>query len=146
VGLRHKSEPPHGTRSGYDWHRRDMRQEPCHECREAEAAYWRNERIIRGHVIRANNQRRRAKRYRATGLDNQMVRYTETEILEKYGTLCHICNLEIDMNAPRQVGRLGWEMGLHLDHVYPLSKGGDDTIENVRPSHGRCNIIKSATI
>jgi 5-methylcytosine-specific restriction endonuclease McrA len=75
-----------------------------------------------------------------------MVRYTETEILEKYGTLCHICNLEIDMNAPRQVGRLGWEMGLHLDHVYPLSKGGDDTIENVRPSHGRCNIIKSATI
>jgi hypothetical protein len=27
-----------------------------------------------------------------------------------------------------------------------LSKGGLDTLENVRPSHGRCNIIKWATV
>ena len=144
--MRHKSEPMHGTRSGYDWHRRDMKEDPCYECREAESAYWRNERIIRGDVIRANSHRRRAKRYKMLGLDNKSIKYTEAEILEKYGTLCHICNIEIDMNAPRQVGRLGWEMGLHMDHVYPLSRGGDDTIENIRPAHGRCNIIKCATV
>jgi 5-methylcytosine-specific restriction endonuclease McrA len=35
---------------------------------------------------------------------------------------------------------------LHIDHVYPLSKGGLDTLENVRPSHGKCNIVKWATL
>ena len=57
-----------------------------------------------------------------------------------------ICNTEIDMNAPRRVGSPGWEKALQIDHVIPLSKGGNDTIENVKPSHGYCNITKSATI
>jgi 5-methylcytosine-specific restriction endonuclease McrA len=50
------------------------------------------------------------------------------------------------MSAPRKVGQDGWEHGLHIDHVYPLSKGGLDTLENVRPAHGKCNIVKWATI
>jgi len=35
-------------------------------------------------------------------------------------------------------------MGLHIDHVMPLSKGGPDTLENVRPAHGSCNVKKQA--
>ena len=146
MGKRHLIRPECGTRSGYDWHRRDAKEDACTECREEEASYWRNERLIRGDVIRANNMRRRAKRFRALGLDPEIGRYTETEVLERYGTVCHICNTEIDMNSPRGTGKPGWEKGLQIDHVIPLSKGGDHTIENVRPSHGHCNLTKSATI
>jgi 5-methylcytosine-specific restriction endonuclease McrA len=146
MGKRHLVKPECGTRSGYDWHRRDAKEDPCNECREAEAAYWRKERVVRGDVIRANNMRRHAKRYRALGLNPKIGRYTETEVLDRYGTVCHICNTEIDMSAPRGTGKPGWEKGLQIDHVIPLSKGGDHTIENVRPSHGHCNLTKSATL
>ena len=64
------------------------------------------------------------------------------EVLDKYGSKCHICNKEIDLLAPRKVGVNGWEMGLHLDHIVPLSKGGSDDISNVMPSHGLCNLRK----
>ena len=67
------------------------------------------------------------------------------QVLEVYGTDCHICKNPIDLDAPRKVGIPGWERALHIDHVHPLSKGGLDTIENVRPSHGKCNVIKWAT-
>jgi 5-methylcytosine-specific restriction endonuclease McrA len=68
------------------------------------------------------------------------------EILFLHGTNCHICNLPIDFSAPRQVSSPGWENALHLDHVIPLSKGGSDQIENVKPSHGKCNLIKGNTL
>lgn len=152
--MRHKSEPPHGTRSGYDWHRRDKKELPCDECREAEAAYWRLMRIVRKDAIQANAKKRRfsvagairynRKRANKFGVDSEW--YSPKEVLEKYGTDCHICNKPIDLNAPRGTGKPGWENGLQIDHVYPLSKGGSDTIDNVRPSHGRCNILKSATV
>jgi len=52
----------------------------------------------------------------------------------------------IDLSAPRQCGKPGWDNGLHIDHLYPLSKGGSDNLDNVRPAHGRCNVIKSAKV
>ena len=72
--------------------------------------------------------------------------YSDQQVLETYGTNCHICSLPIDLDAPRKTGDPGWEKGLHIDHVYPLSKGGLDTLENVRPAHGKCNVIKWATV
>ena len=71
--------------------------------------------------------------------------YTEKNVISTYGVNCHICGLEIDFSVPRQVGKTGWEKGLHIDHLIPISKGGPDTLENVRPAHGRCNIDKGAT-
>ena len=70
--------------------------------------------------------------------------YTKEEVLEKYGSNCHICRTPIDLKAPRKVGKKGWEHGLHLDHLIPISKGGPDTIDNVRPAHGMCNLSKGA--
>ena len=34
-------------------------------------------------------------------------------------------------------------MGLTVDHVIPLSKGGSDELENLRPAHWICNNRKS---
>ena len=148
--MRHKSEPEHGTRSGYDWHRRDKLESPCNDCQEAERAYWKNQRVIRNERI---NKLRREWRFRTPNARRHFRRndtapgnYSDIDVLETYGVQCHICNDPIDLSAPRKVGQDGWERALHIDHVYPLSKGGLDTLENVRPSHGKCNVIKWATV
>ena len=68
--------------------------------------------------------------------------YTIQQILDLYGTDCHLCHEPIDLSAPRHQRFKGWERGLQLDHVIPLSKGGSNLIENVKPSHGLCNLTK----
>jgi len=73
--------------------------------------------------------------------------YTSNQILEIYGAICHICNENINLEAPRSAaGGEGWELGLQLDHVVPLSKGGLDTLNNIKPSHAKCNLVKRATL
>jgi hypothetical protein len=148
--MRHKSEPEHGTRSGYDWHRRDRKEDPCIPCQEAERAYWKNQRVIRKEQI---NTLRKDWRFRTPNARRHFRRnntepgnYSDEDVLSTYGLDCHICKVPVNLSAPRKVGQDGWEHGLHIDHVYPLSKGGLDTLENVRPAHGKCNIVKWATI
>lgn len=72
--------------------------------------------------------------------------YSENQVLLIYGSACHICKKEINLLSKRSVGALGWQNSLHIDHVIPISKGGEDTIDNVRPSHAICNLKKSNTI
>ena len=86
----------------------------------------------------------RARRRRAQKVNNGYNIYTEQQVLELYGINCHICNTPIDLNAPRNTSKPGWKKGLHIDHLIPIAKGGPDTLENVRPSHGLCNISKGA--
>lgn len=81
---------------------------------------------------------------RARKLGVEYVPYTTEDILALWGTACHICGEEVDLDAPRRMGRVGWERGLHLDHVVPLVAGGADAPKNVKPAHGRCNVDKSA--
>lgn len=79
---------------------------------------------------------------RARKFGNKHEPYTEQQVLEKYGTDCHICNTPIDLNAPRAIGKPGWEKGLHIDHVIELALGGPDTLDNTKPSHALCNLKK----
>ena len=69
--------------------------------------------------------------------------YSTELVIDVYGTICYLCNTEIDLMANRRTGRPGWEFGLQIDHVVPLSRSGSDTIENVRPTHGLCNSRKN---
>jgi 5-methylcytosine-specific restriction endonuclease McrA len=81
---------------------------------------------------------------RARKLNNGQEPYTESQVINTYCTNCHICNTKINFKAPRKVGISGWELGLHIDHVVPLSKGGPDSLQNVKPSHGKCNLEKNS--
>lgn len=82
---------------------------------------------------------------RAKIKSNDFVKYSEQEVLDKYGLNCHLCKSEIDMLAPRAAGVPGWEMGLHIDHIIPIALGGADKLENVKPAHGLCNLRKGAS-
>lgn len=69
--------------------------------------------------------------------------YSTELIVELYGSDCHLCGVAIDLSLPRHASQgEGWEMGLHLDHLVPVSKNGPDTPENVRPAHALCNLVK----
>jgi len=72
--------------------------------------------------------------------------YSIQQVLERYGTDCHICHKPINLKAPRRAGSKGWELSLHIDHVIPLAKGGTNLLENVKPAHGKCNLRKSANV
>jgi len=140
-----------GTKNGYHKHLR-IKEIPCNSCREAMRLHWKNQRLIRNKEIndlrKAWRERtpnaRRDRMHRAKAAGGVLGYYSDEDVVKLYGTDCHICNEPIDFTAPRQCGKLGWERGYHVDHVIPLSKGGADSIENVRPAHGQCNIIKWA--
>lgn len=96
-----------------------------------------NKEYYESHPEKWDEYRRRRKALKRGGEP-----YTTKQALDLYGTVCHLCLEDIDMDAPRQTGQPGWERGLHLDHVIPLSQGGPDILSNIRPSHGLCNLQK----
>jgi 5-methylcytosine-specific restriction endonuclease McrA len=120
--------------------------------REGDAKYREDNKekeLVRHRIYRENNPdlgRAHVRRRRARKLNNGVEVYTELQVLETYGIDCHLCNRPVDMSAPRRVGSPGWETALHIDHVIPISKGGQDSLANVRPSHGICNLKKSARL
>ena len=89
-----------------------------------------------------NNLRRSSNRRRAKIKNQGFEFYLEEQIFDLYGLNCHLCNLPIDFLAPRNVKKEGWQLGLHIDHVIPIANGGSDTLDNVRPSHAKCNLKK----
>jgi hypothetical protein len=88
-------------------------------------------------IRRTINRRKRANRK-----NNGFEKYTELQVLEKYGINCYLCDIPIDLSATRRCGQPGWEYGLHIEHFVDIALGGPDTLENVRPSHGICNLTK----
>ena len=85
----------------------------------------------------AKNRKRRADKKNV-----EHENYSTEDIINIYGTKCYLCKKEIDLSATRRTGFGNWQDGLQLDHVIPISKGGSDTIKNVRPAHGLCNLRK----
>ena len=159
-----------GTNAGHAAHRR-AKESPCEPCAAANKEYLRNRRhLYAGRYTEYNVQYRaehpeknrarvakwralnpdkskdltakyhHARRARKASVESEF--YTDSLLLKTYGTKCHLCNTEINLEAPRTTGLEGWELGLHIDHVIPLSAGGNDTISNVRPAHGKCNLSK----
>lgn len=57
-------------------------------------------------------------------------------VTDVYGWRCSICHTMINPDATRLRDRLS------IDHVLPVSRGGTDTIENLRPAHYGCNAAR----
>lgn len=141
-----------GTYSGYQRHYRN-KEVACDPCKKAASDYsrqWQKRNIEKFREYRRNSAQRKAAKHRqkvrrrARVRGNEYERYTFEQVIELYGTICYLCNLEIDMEAPRNCIGDNWQNGLHIDHVIPISKNGPDTLENVRPTHALCNINKSS--
>ena len=93
--------------------------------------------ILKPHKVRENSRRRRAQK-----LNNGSESYTELQVLEKYGSDCYLCKKPINLLATRKSGSQGWEDSLHIEHYADIALGGPDTLDNVRPSHAKCNLNK----
>ena len=65
--------------------------------------------------------------------------YKGNYIFERDGWVCGICGRKINkrLKHPNPLSK-------SIDHIVPLSKGGDDSPENVQAAHLRCNIGKHA--
>jgi 5-methylcytosine-specific restriction endonuclease McrA len=162
-GIRSR-KAKHGTLSGYAAHYYYKDLPPCEPCKEAnrqktKAFHAKNPGYHKQkwkefkeknpnykkdyHKQKPEQSRQDARRRRARKRDVESGPYTEQQVLDMYGTDCHLCLEPIDLDAPRTQGKgEGWERGLHIDHLVPISKGGSNTIDNVRPAHGLCNLQK----
>tara|TARA_R110002153_G_scaffold176527_1_gene329730 strand:- start:224 stop:793 length:570 start_codon:yes stop_codon:yes gene_type:complete len=125
----------------YYQNNKEQRKEYYQDNKEKALEYEKEYRQNNPHKAREKNRKRRALKQK-----NIHKPYSEDQVLKIYGSVCHICKEEIDLLAKRSPGVSGWEQGLHLDHVIPISKGGADTLDNVKPAHGLCNIQKSASV
>lgn len=148
-----------GTHSGYQSHLK-RGEKACSPCKSANSFYrkeWGNKNRKRSNEIAyhwgrnnpdkvRSHMRNVTRRRRANKLSVESEAYTQDLILSIYGDNCHICLTKIDLTAPQHpLGGSGWELGLQLDHVVPLSNGGNDKIENIRPSHTKCNMKKGSS-
>ena len=57
-----------------------------------------------------------------------------------YGSVCHLCGQPINLTLTGTRD----PMRLSLDHLIPRSRGGTNSIENLRPAHFRCNSARGA--
>jgi 5-methylcytosine-specific restriction endonuclease McrA len=117
-----------------------IRTTPCGWCKEPRTWHI-NKSTITAYHPQCTIEARRA-RYRIKTVKRQSLtkpsRLAADEVVATYGTNCSICGNQIDLSLKRTSS-----MGLTVDHWIPLSKGGSDELENLRPAHWICNRRKS---
>lgn len=59
---------------------------------------------------------------------------TRRRFLDQYGNACYLCDVPLDIHT------------MTVDHVRPLSQGGPDSIDNLRPCCVTCNLEKAARL
>jgi 5-methylcytosine-specific restriction endonuclease McrA len=88
---------------------------------------------------------KRRERYRIKTAKRQKIvnpiRISADVLIQRDGNVCHICLTEIDLSLARNS-----RFGATIDHVVPVSKGGADTLENMKLAHWICNIKKGNKI
>ncbi len=99
----------------------DSERLPTKDRREQQRERWR----------RKNRRRRALKR----GAISEP--YTLAEIAKRDRYRCQLCHLKVDMRLSKPHTR-----SPTIDHVVPLSEGGDDTRANVQLAHLGCNSRK----
>jgi len=156
-----------GTYTGYHYHHRN-KETPCEECyaarrEQAKQTYEANKEAANRRSMswakrnpdkiskyqrtytlsHMDKKRAKDRKRKALKLNNGHEPYTEAQVFEAYGTNCYLCDMPINLLAPRNANGFNWRSGLHIDHFVPLSLGGPDKLDNVRPSHAWCNMSKT---
>jgi hypothetical protein len=68
-------------------------------------------------------------------IDRQPIRpAVRSFVIERDRSICGLCGQPVPTSE------------LHLDHIYPFSRGGDDTPENLQVAHASCNRAKGARV
>ena len=120
-----------------------IRSEPCGWCGEIREFDFRLSN--KGAYHPKCSKEARSARYRIKTVKRQKVvsryRISHEQVVREYGPDCHICQSTIDLELPRT-----HRLGLTVDHVIPLNKGGSDDMHNLRPAHWICNVRKSDKI
>ncbi|MFD7185500.1 HNH endonuclease [Streptomyces sp. NPDC059904] len=93
------------------------------EARERQRLYWQEK----------NRRRRAAKR------GGKSEPYTLAEIALRDGFNCGLCSKSVPMAV-----KVPEPLAPTIDHIVPISKGGDDTRVNVQLAHFVCNSRKGA--
>lgn len=76
--------------------------------------------------------REQTRRYQARKMAATVGEVDYRQVIERDGMVCHLCTLPIsDL------------LGLHFDHVVPLSRGGAHSMDNIKPAHAACNLRKN---
>lgn len=73
----------------------------------------------------------------ARGLDPTKKRYAipaslRCEVIERDGGICQLCGGEVG------------DCDLHIDHIIPVVRGGQNELANLQVTHGSCNLSKGA--
>lgn len=125
----------------------------CESCKVSYNQYVRETRLKNVEQYRARareykkrvgyppNHRTRAKQ---NGVKSEY--YTREQIIDRDGYNCYLCSKPIDLSGSHIVGRPGWELYPHIEHVVPLSRGGTDTLDNVKIAHAKCNLDKGTKL
>lgn len=77
----------------------------------------------------------KAHRYRSRKNNAFVENVAKHELLDKYGNFCYICSAPFTSADPMAV-----------EHLIPLSKGGEHAMVNLRPAHRSCNSRKGVRV
>lgn len=80
--------------------------------------------------LHTERNRRRETRRRAKLAGVRVEKFSRREIIARDRSTCYLCGERVAADE------------IHLDHVVPLSRGGDHSRANVRVACGTCNIAK----
>lgn len=80
-------------------------------------------------ITEARREQKRRRKALCRGASTVEV-FTKQQVWDEEFGICGICGTTADMND--------W----HLDHIIPLSRGGQHTRNNVQVSHPKCNLSK----
>lgn len=115
---------------------RSSTKRPRGRCRDCHRR-WAREYELNRPIGPVRDRKRRRNRVIAAG-DTM----SSAQVIERFGNICYLCDHEIDVMIDDKRD----PMYLHIDHIIPISRGGQHTWDNVAPTHARCNESKGAKL
>lgn len=91
--------------------------------------------------LQRERRRRWDRKRRAMLRDAKSEPYTRDQVAERSSWSCGICGKCVGRSYDYPHPRSGV-----IDHIVPLSRGGDDTLRNVQLAHHECNAKKGAGV